>query len=95
MPNGKVLDWNKNLVIDKEDYYYLTDFKPICILPQSKLEEDYKEDLINRVGSLKVYLTSRDEIIDDLKRRKAECINQIGSGNKRPEAPDDDGMRER
>jgi hypothetical protein len=65
-----VFDWTRNLVMAKDDYFKLTDFKVINIIPNKCVKEDLKHLLKDLDIELKAYVIFRDEIVDDYNKNK-------------------------
>lgn len=64
--NEMVADWTKNLLMKKEEYLKITNFKLISSIDGTSLEELYKiNDLFPKLD-LRMYLYFRNEIIHDL-----------------------------
>lgn len=67
---NKVIDWTRNVVMDKNDYYYLTNFCPLSSISSASILMD-KKMLKGKIGFfVKEYTTFRDEIIHDLQKNK-------------------------
>ena len=65
----KIVDYTKNLIMDKEEYIGLTNFRIIQRISRDDFLRDNR--IINRCMprmSLVVYLCFRDEIMKDLKK---------------------------
>ena len=65
-----ILDYTKNLIISKDDYFRLTDFKVVQKITREQFIED--EDIIFYFKDidLRIYLTFRDEIVNELNNKK-------------------------
>lgn len=67
----EILDWTKNIIMNKEDYINLFDFK---VLTQIKIENILNDfEILNKFlpnFSLKTYLVFRDELMKDLEKNK-------------------------
>ena len=62
-----ILDWTKNLIINKKDYIILTGFNKISSISSKDIMKD--SDLLNIFDiSLKTYTLFRDEIVSDLEK---------------------------
>lgn len=68
--NGYVLDWTRNLIMKKEDYFKLTDFKVINIISNECIKEDVKHLFNDLDIELKAYTVFRDEIVNDYNKNK-------------------------
>lgn len=67
--NGEtfILDWTRNLQISKEQYIKLTKFKKIYSFEGSKVIDDVEIFNTLNIG-IKIYLTFREEILNDTKK---------------------------
>ena len=65
----RVIDYTQNLVMLKEDYIKITNFKEISRVSREDINND--EDIINKFKiDLPYYFIFRDEIINDLKKNE-------------------------
>ena len=68
--DNKVIDWTRNVVMNKSDYYYLTNFHPLSSISSACILMD-KKMLKGKFGFfVKEYTTFRDEIMNDLEKNK-------------------------
>lgn len=63
-----ILDWTKNIVMDKDEYIKLFSFNILESIKSEDILNDSKFIKGTEILSLKYYLTFRDEIIKDLNR---------------------------
>ena len=62
-----IVDYTQNIMMKKEDFIRLNNFRLITRIPSSKVREDM--DVMTRINiELPYYLVFRDEIVRDLKK---------------------------
>ncbi|MBO6233022.1 MAG: hypothetical protein J6N78_03060 [Clostridia bacterium] len=91
----KVMDATQNLIMDKDSYYLLKNIKKeeiVSIISSKDIVSDSKKysSIINKID-LKTYLTSRDEIIENIKKVENKLENKTSHDKKSQDKTNDDG----
>ena len=69
LENGDIIDWTRNLIMKKEDYIKLTNFRTIQSIDSNDLNELIENEAL-RGMDLRAYLYFRDEIVADLEKHQ-------------------------